>query len=146
MRIPFKFDLGSFYRKILCIFFQKVNFQVIFKKFYQEQRYRIFFFTRKSLQGTHTLVLGIFCFFFFPSKVKKKKQIVFFFFPRKSLHATHSTEKIQPAKKGKKMTKNGIFCRFSVFSLFFFFPTKNCFFFFPRKSLPTTHSLDFQRP
>ena len=117
------------------------------------QRYRIFFFTRKSLEGTHTLVLGIFCFFFFPSTVQKKKTNCFFFFPRKSLHATHSTEKIQLAKKGKKRQKNGIFCpkngifcRFSVFSLFFFFSYQKLFFFFPRKSLPTTHSLDFQRP
>ena len=58
-----------------------------------------FFFTRKSLEGTHTLVLGIFCFFFSVDS-KKKKTNCFFFFSRKSLHATHSTEKIQPAKKG----------------------------------------------
>ena len=96
-----------------------------------------FFFTRKSLEGTHTLVLGIFCFFFFSVNSTKKKTNCFFFFPRKSLHATHSTEKIQLAKKGKKRQKNGIFCpkngifcRFSVFSLFFFFSYQKLFFFF----------------
>ena len=49
-RIPFKFDLGSFYREILCVFLQKNSlknftgksfyffstFRLIFKKSYQE--------------------------------------------------------------------------------------------------------------
>merc|ERR1711989_32565 len=57
MRIPFKFDLGSFYRKILCIFLQKNSlknftgksfyflstFRLILKKSYQEGVFDFFY-------------------------------------------------------------------------------------------------------
>ena len=102
-----------------------------------DQRYRIFFFRGKVY--SHSLTrFGHFLFFY---------GLIFFFrpcffFPRKSLLATHSTEKIQPAKKGKKKPKNGIFCRFSVFRLFFSFYGQKLFFFFPGKVyLPLTHSI-----
>ena len=91
----------------------------------------VFFFRKKS-KGYSLTRFGHFLFFYF--------RVCFFFrpcffFSRKSLHATHSTEKIQPAKKGKKKAKNGIFCRFSVFPLIFFLQ-----FFFQDKF--TCHSLN----
>ena len=64
----------------------------------------VFFFPRKSLQGTHLLVLRFFLFFL--------SGLFFFrpfFFWGKSLQATHSTEKIEPAKKAQKKGKKMVF-------------------------------------
>ena len=94
----------------------------------------VFFFSAEKFTGYSLTRFGHFLFFF---------SGFVFFFPRKSLQATHSTEKIQPAKKGKKKAKNGIFCRFLVFPLFFFSGQK--LFFFSQEKF-TRHSLTrFQR-
>ena len=86
------------------------------------QRYRIFFFPRKSLRVTHSLDFRngtekkkTSCFFFFPAQ-NFQFLACFFFFLRKSLHCTHSL-KIRGRKKKKQPRKK-----------------KNNFF---------THSLDF---
>ena len=64
MRIPFKFDLGSFYREILCIFLQKNSlkkftgksfyffstFRLILKKSYQEGVFDFFYPDPKLVQ------------------------------------------------------------------------------------------------
>ena len=100
-------------------------------RIWYSQRYRIFFFTGKSLTPLTHSFSEIFV-FFFPVFVKKKIP-VYFFFPRKSLKATHSAE-------GQLPKRNRYFCTFAVF---FFFPTKinkNVYFFFSQEKF-ITHSL-----
>ena len=92
----------------------------------------VFFFSAEKFKGTHSLVLGVFCFFFGFFFFRPC-----FFFSRKSLLATHSTE---PAKTGKKSQKWYFLSIFSFSDVFFF----RAIFFFPKKSFPATHSLVFR--
>ena len=62
----------------------------------------VFFFPRKSLTPTHSLVFREFSFFFFSGFLEEKKTDVFFFFPGKVCKPLTRLRDGQPPKKGQK--------------------------------------------
>ena len=122
---------------MICFAFLDQNFLNFF--LIRIQRYRIFFFFPEKIKGYSLTRFGHFLFFFISGFVFFFRPC--FFFPRKSLHATHSTEKNLSAKKRSKNGKKWYFLSISSFSVVFFFSAN---FFFSRKNLAVTHSLDFR--
>ena len=74
----------------------------------------VFFFPRKSLGGTHSLVLGLFCFFFpgYPEKKNNPKfgpNVFFFFLLQEKFTRQSLTRFERPEKKNSPGKKNSIF-------------------------------------